>query len=216
MKAAVAIALLAAGACGRGERTEEQAAAPAPVESAADAADAGHATLPPAAQAAPGLPLYDLPLELTDQTGAAIRLDVFRGHPVVISMFYSSCPYACPTLIADVQRLLASLPPARSAQLRVLLVSFDPERDTAERLAELSRKHRLDPQIVKLARGAPEGVRELAAVLGIKYRKLAGGDFDHSSVITAVDRQGRIAGSREGLGRGSQDLVGLVEPVLAR
>ena len=204
----------AAAACGRSERGQqaaEQASAPA---AAADA-PAGHATLAPAASA-PGLPLYDLHLPLTDQTGAAIGVDVFRGHPVVISMFYSSCPYACPTLIADVQRLLAHLPAAQRAAVRVLLVSFDPERDTTGRLAELSRKHRLDPQVVKLARGEPDAVRELAAVLGIKYRKLAGGDFDHSSVITVVDAEGRITGSREGLGRGTEDLVALVEPALRR
>src|ERR1043165_6239760 len=35
--------------------------------------------------------IYNLQVQLTDQSGAARRLDMQRGHPVLITMFYGSC-----------------------------------------------------------------------------------------------------------------------------
>jgi protein SCO1/2 len=145
--------------------------------------------------------LYELPLQLTDQDGRVHDLAVFRGHPVVISMFYSSCPYACPTLISEIQRLERLLSPSERESTRVLLVSFDPERDTPQRLKILSRERHADEARWLFAQASPEDVRQLAAVLGLKYKRLADGGFNHSSVITVLDRQGAIRARSDGLSR---------------
>jgi protein SCO1/2 len=139
-----------------------------------------------------------------------LRLDTHRGHPVVISMFYGTCPYACPTLIGDIKRLEKSLDEETRKDLRVILVSFDPERDTPARLAELGQKHGLDATRFELCRASESQVRELAAVLGIQYRKLPGGGFNHSSVITVLDASGNVAGRVDGLERPVAQLVDAV------
>ncbi len=58
-----------------------------------------------------------------------------RGHPVLIAMFNATCPDACPLLIADLQRIEGELPSRIKADLRIVLVSLDPERDTPDALS---------------------------------------------------------------------------------
>lgn len=154
-----------------------------------------------AAPAAPlGPSIYDLPVHLTDAQGHAIGLDVARGTPVLVTMFYASCSIACPLLVSEVGQVLAELPEPARSRARVLLVSFDAERDTPERLAELVRERKLDARWTVAA--APDAdARALAAVLGFRYRKLANGDFAHGSTIVALDAEGRPIARTDALGQ---------------
>lgn len=154
-----------------------------------------------AAPAAPlGPSIYDLPVHLTDSQGRAIGLDVARGAPVLVTMFYASCSIACPLLVSEVGQVLAELPEPARSHTRVLLVSFDAERDTPERLAELVRERKLDARWIVAA--APDAdARALAAVLGFRYRKVANGDFAHGSTIVALDTEGRPIARTDALGQ---------------
>jgi protein SCO1/2 len=141
---------------------------------------------------APSAPIYPLRLSLRDQHDATLSLDAYRGHPVIISMFYGSCPSACPLIVAHVKQLEAKLPPAVREQTRVLLVSFDPDRDTPAALRAMAeRHHALDPRWT-FAVGSDDDVRQLANVLGVVYRKESTGSISHNSVIGVLDGEGRI------------------------
>lgn len=139
--------------------------------------------------------LYQLRASLTTQKGVAAGLDLYQGHPTVISMFYGNCPSYCPMLITAVQVYEAHLDAASRARLRVLLVSFDAVHDTPQRLTELSKLHRADPQRWTFASAREPDARRIAELLGFHYRKLPDGSFDHSQVITLVDGQGRVLAS---------------------
>ncbi len=158
------------------------------------ALDAGASRVSPrpaAPEAQPRAPtIYPLALELRDQGGERVGLDVFRGHPVIISMFYGSCPVACPLILAHVRQLEGALPEDARDDTRVLLVSFDPEHDTPAALAVQAARQRLDLRRFKLATGSPDDVRALANALGISYQALPEGGFAHTSVITVLDREG--------------------------
>lgn len=143
----------------------------------------------------PGDSLYQLRATLTTQEGAAAGFDLYHGHPAVVSMFYGSCPAYCPMLITAVQVYESHLDEASRARLRVLLVSFDAANDTPQRLAELSRLHRADPQRWTFASAAEPDARRIAALLGFHYRRLEDGSFDHSQIITLVDAEGRVVAS---------------------
>ena len=143
--------------------------------------------------------IYTLKMSLVDQDGRPATLDQFRGHPVLVTMFYGSCPQACPLLITKMKLFEQSLSPEARADLRVMLVSIDPQRDTPEALKQLARAHHVDETRWRFLRTSDDSVRELAAVLGIKYHRLNDGAFWHSSVIVVLDREGRIAGKTEGL-----------------
>ena len=142
--------------------------------------------------------LYDLGLTLRDQNGAEVPLDLYRGHPLLVSMFYASCPSACPLLLSNVARLAARLPPEVRSETRVLLVSFDPEHDTPEALRGIAAAHHLDLSRWTLATARGGDVARVASALGITYRKLAGGGFAHDSVIVAMDGQGRTLARADG------------------
>jgi protein SCO1/2 len=131
-------------------------------------------------------------MNLTDQDGRTRTLASLRGQPVLVAMFYTSCDHVCPMIAWQLHRLEQALPEAERARLRVLLVSFDPARDTPEALRRFADARHADPARWVVARADESEVRELAAVLGIRYRELEGGAFNHSSVITLLDADGMI------------------------
>lgn len=133
---------------------------------------------------------------------------MFRGQPVLVGMFYASCPNACPTLIAAMRRLEDKLEPAQRDQLRVLMISIDPKNDTPEKLSELAARHHVDLQRWRFTRPAPADVRSIAEVLGIQYRELGDGDFNHSSLVTLLDRDGRIVATTQQVLRADEEFLG--------
>ena len=140
----------------------------------------------------PDTSIYQLTSRITDQDGREHGLDAYRGHPVVITMFYGTCPHVCPLLISTIQKTELALAPEDRAKLRVLMVSIDPDNDTPQLLREVADRHHVDDTRWKLTRASPADVRKIAAVLGIKYRKLPDGEFNHSTVLTLLDREGVI------------------------
>lgn len=163
-------------------------------------------TATPAA-ALPGDSVYQLQVDLVDQHGQTVPLSVFAGHPVIVSMFYASCPMACPMLISDVKALEASMTEAERASVRVLLVSLDPAADTPEVLRKVVEQHGLDDKRWRLASPPPARVRDIAAVLGISYQAVEGGELHHSSILTLVDPQGRPVARLEGLRQSPEPLL---------
>jgi protein SCO1/2 len=115
-------------------------------------------------------------------------------------MFYSSCKYACPLLIDSGKGVDHALSAAERAKLRVLYVSLDPARDQPKVLAALAVQRKLDRTRWTLATSDAAGVRRTAAVLGVRYRQLANGEFNHSSMLVLLDAEGRIVARTEKLG----------------
>lgn len=148
-----------------------------------------------ATERAPSPSIYPLELTLRDQTGAAIAPDVFKGHPVVVSMFYGSCPAACPLIVTHIKQIEASLPAEVRADTRVLLVSFDAERDDPAALTRLASAHRVDVTRWRFAAAPEDDARQLANAIGVHYRNEGNGVFSHDSVIAVLDREGRIVAS---------------------
>jgi protein SCO1/2 len=154
----------------------------------------------PATPALPGDSVFRLEDRFTDQSGHDFALAQRRGQPQLVAMFYSSCPYACPLLVDSGKGVEHALTAAERARLRLLYLSLDPARDTPKALAALAAKRKLDPARWTLARTDDAGVRRTAAALGVRYRKLANGEFNHSSVLILLDRDGRVLARTEKLG----------------
>lgn len=154
--------------------------------------------------------LYNLKLELTDQAGAKRSLDLYRGHPVLIAMFYGSCPNVCPLIFEGVHATEAALPAATRANVRVLMVSIDPEHDTPEVLARLAKERRADPARWTVARVNERDVRLLAAALNVQYRRLPNGEYNHTSVITLLTPDGRVVKQTSTLTHADPELVAAI------
>jgi protein SCO1 len=143
--------------------------------------------------------LYQLDSTWTTDGGQPFTLGQLRGQPLVLAMFFTSCGYACPRIVSDMTQLRQSLPPALRDRTRFVLVSFDDQRDTVAALGAYRELHELTDKNWVLLRGAPGDVRELAALLGVNYRRDAGGQFSHSNLITILNAEGEIIHQRAGL-----------------
>ncbi|MBI2796574.1 MAG: SCO family protein [Gemmatimonadetes bacterium] len=144
-----------------------------------------------AAQAAP-LParsLYRLKATWTSHTGRPVELPSLRGETVVLAMVYTSCTMTCPLITGEMQAVRRALPADVRPKVRFVLASFDPDRDSVAALRAHASKMSLDDRWLVLR--APAGdVRQLAVLLGVRYRKLPDGDFDHSNIISVLDAGG--------------------------
>jgi protein SCO1 len=134
----------------------------------------------------------------TDQHGAERPLDSLAGRVQVVGMVYTSCAYACPRMLMDMKRIEGEL--GGSADVGFVMVSIDPARDTPERLAEYARGARLEGDRWVLLTGGDDDVLELAALLGVQYRRMANGEFVHSNFLSILDRDGQVAHRQMGLG----------------
>ena len=151
--------------------------------------------------------VYQLKSPMVAQDGRAIGLDVYRGQPVLVTMFYASCQATCPLIIDTLRAVEKQLPADQLKKVRVLLVSIDPARDTPEALAATARERRIDSTRWTLAHADERTVRLVAAALGVQYRQLPGGEFSHATQISVLDGQGKIVAQSDQLGRADEKLV---------
>ncbi len=144
--------------------------------------------------------VYQLPLVLTDQHGKAWDWRAKRGTAQVAAMFYTSCRYVCPLIVDSGKAVEHALAPEERAKLGILLISMDPKRDDPEALMSVARKRGLDAAHWSLASPPADGVRSVAGVLGVRYRQLADGEFNHTSALVLLDREGRVVARTERVG----------------
>ena len=142
--------------------------------------------------------LYQADATFTDDTGKSFPLASLRGRPVVLDMFFASCGYACPLTVTDMLAIQGRLPAELRGKAVFVLVSFDVARDTPAALAKYRAERGLDAQWI-LLRGNDDSVRELAALLGVKFKQEADGAFSHSNLLTILNREGEIVHQRIGL-----------------
>ena len=81
-----------------------------------------------------------------------------------------------------------------------VLVSLDPERDGPAQLKAFAAAMRLDPARWTLLTGGADDVRELAALLGIRYRAEPDAEISHSNSYLVLDPEGRPAHRQDGIG----------------
>lgn len=158
----------------------------------------------PAAAPLSARSLYQLEAAFTNDRNESITLASFRGKPVLLTMFFASCGYACPLLVSDMTRIRELVPPELRDAAAIVLVTFDTERDTPIALAKYREERGLDAQW-QLLHGDAEAVSELAALLGVKYRQDNNGMFSHSNLITVLNREGEIVHQRAGLQGGLEE-----------
>lgn len=155
--------------------------------------------------------LYQLGSVWRDQSGREIPLESLRGTPRVISMIFTNCAYACPRITADMQAVSSRLSAAVRDEVRFVLFSMDPERDTPEALTAFAEKMDLPLSHWTLLCSTEDNVQEMAAVLGVKYKRDIYGNFSHSNMITVLDSEGEIIYKQEGLNQDPEGAVRALE-----
>ena len=75
-------------------------------------------------------------LTMTDQDGKPVAVDELKDKWSLLFFGYTFCPDICPTTLAELRQLNGMLPETVRGQLRTILVSVDPDRDTPAQLKE--------------------------------------------------------------------------------
>lgn len=132
-------------------------------------------------------------ITLTDHTGQPASLSDFRDKLVVLYFGYTFCPDVCPTTLSAVDQALDLLG-AEAEDVRVVMISVDPERDTPPVLA--SYLSNFNPSFVGLT-GTAEEIASAATPFGVFYEKHEGSAatgylVDHTASVMVLDREGRL------------------------
>lgn len=158
--------------------------------------------------------LYQIETTWRSDLNKPFKLAQLTGKPQIIAMFFASCEYACPILVHDVRRIEAGLQKVGLTNVGFVLVTIDTERDTVKRLHEYRTQRGLDDNWL-LLRGTSEDTLELAALLGVKYKKDARGQYAHSNVITTLNAAGEIVHQQIGLNVDPAETIAAVKKLVA-
>jgi protein SCO1/2 len=128
---------------------------------------------------------------LRGSDGSALSLARYRGKLVLLAFGFTNCAEVCPVTLATLALARKGLG-ASAADVQLVYVTVDPERDTPERM----KTHLLnfDPSFIG-ATGTPEvlaGVRKTYGVIANRVASAGGYAVDHSSSVYLIDREGKL------------------------
>lgn len=142
-------------------------------------------------------------LSLTDQNGKRFTFKDYRGKALAVTFIYRECPLPefCIKMsrqFSDIANKIADDPAAKD-KVRLLSISFDPERDTPEKLKQyglgyLGKDAKDDLTVWNLAVGTDKEVRAVADFFGLKYETDAADktQINHSLVTAVIAPDGKV------------------------
>lgn len=131
---------------------------------------------------------------LVDEGGRPVSLDDFRGEVVAIYFGYTRCPDICPLTLGTYKAALERLPDGLGEQVKVVLLSVDPERDTPEVLARYTDL--FGEQFVGIT-GSLDQVDAVIAAWDIHVSRgepndIGAYEVTHPADSWIIDREGRL------------------------
>lgn len=127
-------------------------------------------------------------------TGGEVKLSDFRGRVTLLYYGYTLCPDVCPATMLELRQAMRELG-ATADEIQVVMVTIDPERDTAERLAPYVTQ--FDERFIGLT-GTEEQLLAATTQFGIYYERIEtpesqlGYLMNHSAYVLAIDKEGYL------------------------
>ena len=131
--------------------------------------------------------------ELIDQNNAAFTNKSLQGGWTVLFFGYTNCPDVCPTTIyklAEIKNGIKEKLP--STDFNTVLVTLDPDRDSAQRLDEYIGY--FDETMLGVT-GTYENIQSFTSSLSVFYQRInkeEGYDFNHTASIFVFDKNGLL------------------------
>ena len=108
--------------------------------------------------------------ELIDQHGEKFHLADLRGKPLFLAFVYSRCPMPemCPMTMNLIKSLLKTAKmQGHEKDLRVLIMTLDPENDTPPVLKAMADRFAMNDSAVRLATGTAAAIANVTSVFGV-------------------------------------------------
>jgi protein SCO1/2 len=133
--------------------------------------------------------------ELVDDQGRSLDKTMYEGKPFVLTFIFTRCPLPdfCPLMSNNFARLVeATAADAKLADTQLLSISFDPEHDKPQQLAEYAQRFRgNDKERWRFATGSMQQVKEICSRFAVQVRPV-GESIDHSLATAIIGRDGVI------------------------
>ncbi|MDI1243085.1 MAG: SCO family protein [bacterium] len=142
-------------------------------------------------------------LSLMNEEGKKFTFKDYRGKALAVTFIYRECPLPefCIKMSSQFSQManqIASDPEAKD-KIRLLSISFDPQRDTPEKLKQyglgyLGKDAKDDLTVWNLAVGTDKEVRAVADFFGLKYETDAAdkAQINHSLVTAVIAPDGKV------------------------
>jgi protein SCO1/2 len=133
------------------------------------------------------------PFELVDHNNAVFDKEALKHHWSFLFFGYTYCPDVCPTTLSVLNSIAQRLQDT-DEDIRFIMVTIDPARDTPERLAEYVTYFNGDFIGVT---GTEQNLEQLTRQLGILYTRVEpepgseGYLMDHTAAVFLFDPDGR-------------------------
>ena len=130
-------------------------------------------------------PIPAAEINLPDSNGTPFTLSSLRGKVVILYFGYTNCPDECPLTMAHLKLTMDQLG-SQSKNVRVVMVTTDPARDTAQSMKSFLGK--FDSNFIGLV-GAPAELMKVWKDYGVTVED---GGETHSFFIYMIDKGGNF------------------------
>jgi protein SCO1 len=133
-------------------------------------------------------------IALTRADGTPFTREDAGGKITLVFFGYTYCPDICPTTLAELKLAFDRLTPAEAAQVQVVFISVDPERDTTESVQ--AYVERFNPTFIGLS-GTLEELQPIWSGYGV-FREVVEGTsatnyiINHTARVTLIDQDGNL------------------------
>ena len=131
--------------------------------------------------------------ELIDQKNEVFNNKSLEGGWTVLFFGYTNCPDVCPTTIYKLAEIKNELKEdLSSTSFNTVLVTLDPERDSADRLKEYIGY--FDESMLGVT-GTYENIQSFTSSLSVFYQRInkeEGYDFNHTASIFVFNKDGSL------------------------
>lgn len=132
-------------------------------------------------------------VDLDGPDGSTVRLTDYEGKVVVLYFGYTFCPDVCPITLSKLDRAMDILGD-KAKDVQVIMVTVDPQRDTAE-ILEQYMAH-FNPTFIGVT-GDVDSIDRVATTYGVYYEAEEGSDatgylVNHTATVMIVDRDGYL------------------------
>ena len=132
--------------------------------------------------------------QLEGSNGSRAVLSKFRGKVVALAFGFSYCTRVCPVTLSNLAQVFKQLGPA-AADVQVVFVSVDPDRDSPGRLREFLQA--FNPTFLGAtgSKAQLDAVQQAYGVFATRAPsddKKIGYEVHHSSSIYLIDREGKL------------------------
>jgi len=154
---------------------------------------------------------------LIDQRRKSVTVSALKGKVVAITFIYTRCPLPnfCFRMSNNFGVLHQRFADRMGKDLVLLSITFDPEHDQPETLADYARTWAKDDKAWHFLTGRAAQVNKICREFGVNSWQDEG-LLTHSLHTVIVDRQGRIAANLEGNEYSAKQLGDMVEAVMNR